>query len=101
MKLKGLSARLYNITFHTHTVSGIVISFALYVIFFAGAFTLFKDEFYQWENPAARHSLAKAVDYDEILRKLKKLNPSFDLSEDITIRTETAEKPLVHVYGHT
>ena len=100
MKLKGLSSRLYNITFHTHTVSGIVISFALYVIFFAGAFTLFKDEFYQWENPAARQSRAKAVDYDEILGKLKKLNPSFDLSEDITIRTETVEKPLVHVYGH-
>jgi uncharacterized iron-regulated membrane protein len=100
MKLKGLSARLYNITFHTHTISGIVISFALYVIFFAGAFTLFKDEFYQWENPAARQSQAKAVNYDEILQKLKKLNPSFDLSEDITIRTETAKKPLVHVYGH-
>jgi uncharacterized iron-regulated membrane protein len=100
MKLKGLSAKLYNITFHTHTVSGIVISFALYVIFFAGAFTLFKDEFYQWENPAARQSRSKAIDYDEILLELKKHNPTFDLSEDITIRTETVKKPLVHVYGH-
>jgi len=100
MKLKGLSARLYNITFHTHTVSGIVISFALYVIFFAGAFTLFKDEFYQWENPAAREHLSASVDYDDILEKLKKTTPQFDLSEDITIRTETAERPLVYVYGH-
>ncbi|SEI38509.1 Uncharacterized iron-regulated membrane protein [Dyadobacter koreensis] len=100
MKLKGLSVRLYNITFHIHTVSGIVISFALYVIFFAGAFTLFKDEFYQWENPASRQSLGKAIDYDEILYKIKQLNPSFDLSEDITIRTETTQAPLVQIYGH-
>ncbi|MCF0075489.1 PepSY domain-containing protein [Dyadobacter sp. CY261] len=100
MKLKGLSPRLYNITFNTHTVSGIVISFALYVIFFAGAFTLFKDEFYQWENPAARQTLVHPVDYDQMLSSLKKSNPRFDFSEDITIVTESAERPLVKIYGH-
>jgi len=100
MKLKGLSNRLYNITFHTHTVSGIVISFALYVIFFAGAFTLFKDEFYQWENPQARQIAEKPVDYDALLATIKKNKPSFDLSEDITIRTPSKEKPLVNIYGH-
>ena len=31
--------RIYNILFHTHTVSGIVISVALYVIFFTGSFS--------------------------------------------------------------
>ncbi|WAC13035.1 PepSY-associated TM helix domain-containing protein [Dyadobacter pollutisoli] len=100
MKLKGLSPRLYNITFNTHTISGIVISFALYVIFFAGAFTLFKDEFYQWENPAARHTLLQPVNYDQMLSSLKKSTPQFDLSEDITIVTESIERPLVKVYGH-
>lgn len=100
MKLKGLSNRLYNITFHTHTVSGIVISFALYVIFFAGAFTLFKGEFYQWENPKARQATVRAIDYDEVLRRLKLVKPDFDLSEDITIRTASMERPLVNVYGH-
>lgn len=99
-KLKGLSPRLYNITFNTHTVSGIVISFGLYVIFFAGAFSLFKDEFYQWENPAARQTLLYPVDYDQMLTSLKKSIPRFDLSEDITIVTESAERPLVKVYGH-
>jgi len=48
MKLKALQPRLYNILFHTHTVSGIVISFALFVIFYAGAFSLFRDELYRW-----------------------------------------------------
>lgn len=100
MKLKGLSNRLYNVTFHTHTVSGIVISFALYVIFFAGALTLFKDEFYQWENPKARLPITHAVDYDQMLADLKKEVPPFDFSEDITIRTETEERPLVNIYGH-
>lgn len=100
MKLKGLSARLYNITFHTHTVSGIVISFALYVIFFAGAFSLFKDEFYQWENPASRQAMAKSVDYNAVLKALKKMNPRFNLSDDITIRTESAARPVLNIYGH-
>ena len=31
MKLKGLGNRAYNVLFHTHTVTGIVISFALFV----------------------------------------------------------------------
>lgn len=100
MKLKGLPPRLYNITFSTHTVSGIVISFALYVIFFTGAFTLFKDEFYQWENPLARQKLATPVDYDQVLLKLKTEEPRFDLSEDISIVSESEERPLVKVYGH-
>ena len=100
MKLKGLSNRLYNITFHTHTVSGIVISFALYVIFFAGAFTLFKGEFYQWENPQARQAITKPVDYDALLATLKKNKPQFDLSEDITIGIPSKEKPQMFIYGH-
>jgi uncharacterized iron-regulated membrane protein len=100
MKLKGLNPWLYNITFSTHTVSGIVISFALYVIFFAGAFTIFKDEFYQWENPATRGRSFPAVDYDQILTDLKKTTPRFDFSEDITIVTESKERPLVNIYGH-
>ncbi|MCF0055238.1 PepSY domain-containing protein [Dyadobacter sp. CY356] len=100
MKLKGLSPGLYNITFNIHTVSGIVISFALYIIFFAGAFTLFKDEFYQWENPSARQKVPGRVDYDQVLTSIKKSEAAFDLSEDITIVTESAQRPLVKIYGH-
>ncbi|MEC7263133.1 MAG: PepSY-associated TM helix domain-containing protein [Bacteroidota bacterium] len=42
--------RIYNILFHTHTVSGIVISVALYVIFFAGSFSFFRDEIASWQR---------------------------------------------------
>lgn len=45
-----MSKRIYNILFHTHTVSGIVISVALYVIFFAGSFSFFRDEIVNWER---------------------------------------------------
>ena len=42
--------RNYNIYFHTHTVSGIVISVVLFVIFFAGSFSFFKEEISNWER---------------------------------------------------
>ncbi len=45
-----MGQRTYNILFHTHTVSGIVISVALYVIFFAGSFSFFRDEIANWER---------------------------------------------------
>jgi len=99
MKLKGLGNRAYNIMFHTHTVSGIVISFALYVIFFAGAFTLFKDEFYQWENPEARIPLVKVIDYDAVLHQIKKQNPYFKLDKDIFVLMPSKENPLVTLGG--
>ncbi|WP_111309913.1 PepSY-associated TM helix domain-containing protein [Confluentibacter sediminis] len=45
-----MNNRIYNILFHTHTVSGIVISVVLYVIFFAGSFSFFRDEIVNWER---------------------------------------------------
>ena len=42
--------RSYNILFHTHTVSGIVISVVLYIIFFAGSFSFFRDEIVNWQR---------------------------------------------------
>ncbi|MEN7548792.1 PepSY-associated TM helix domain-containing protein [Rapidithrix thailandica] len=45
-----MSNRVFNILFHTHTISGIVISAVLYVIFFAGSFSFFRDEIISWER---------------------------------------------------
>ncbi|GGF74802.1 PepSY-associated TM helix domain-containing protein [Wenyingzhuangia marina] len=42
--------RKHNILFHTHTVSGIVISVVLYIIFFAGSFSFFRDDIINWER---------------------------------------------------
>ncbi|MBE9463390.1 PepSY-associated TM helix domain-containing protein [Dyadobacter subterraneus] len=99
MKLKGLGNRAYNIMFHTHTVSGIVISFALYVIFFAGAFTLFKDEFYQWENPKARVPLVSDIDYDNVFRQIKRKNPYFETDKDLYVAIPSKENPLINIRG--
>lgn len=63
-KLKGLGKKNYNVLFHTHTVAGIVISFALFVIFYAGAFSLFRHEIAQWENPDMRQEVIEDFDYD-------------------------------------
>jgi uncharacterized iron-regulated membrane protein len=45
-----MNNRNYNIYFHTHTVSGIVISVVLFVIFFAGSFSFFRAEINSWER---------------------------------------------------
>lgn len=45
-----MSKRIYNVLFHTHTISGIVISVGLYVIFFTGSFSFFRDEIIAWER---------------------------------------------------
>lgn len=42
--------RKYNILFDLHTVSGIILSVLLYVIFFAGSFSFFRDEIVNWER---------------------------------------------------
>lgn len=45
-----MNIRNYNIYFHTHTISGIIICALLYVIFFAGSFSFFKDEISAWQG---------------------------------------------------
>lgn len=66
-----MSNRNYNVFFNTHTVSGIVISVALYVIFFTGSFALFKDEIEAWEDGKHSQNIAREhIDYDFLLQKL-------------------------------
>ena len=63
--------RTYNILFHTHTVSGIVISVVLYVIFFAGSFSFFKDEIVNWErNHTVEYTDDIILDFDKTLDSL-------------------------------
>ncbi|MCV9386126.1 PepSY-associated TM helix domain-containing protein [Reichenbachiella ulvae] len=55
--------RKYNVLFHLHTISGIVISALLFVIFFAGSFSFFRDEIVNWQKG---HTVAQteAIDMD-------------------------------------
>jgi len=61
--------RKYNIYFHTHTVSGIIICALLYVIFFAGSFSFFKEEISAWQKNTSyvksRKTLTK--DFDRVI----------------------------------
>lgn len=66
-----MSKRIYNVLFHLHTVSGIVISVALYVIFFAGSFSFFRDEIANWErNHAVENTENISMNLDVALDSL-------------------------------
>tara|TARA_R110002049_G_scaffold116110_1_gene268478 strand:+ start:42050 stop:43606 length:1557 start_codon:yes stop_codon:yes gene_type:complete len=83
--------RTYNILFHTHTVSGIVISVVLYVIFFAGSFSFFRDEIINWErNESVEITDAIQLDFDTALDTL---NSQYNLyGRDIEIRKTHQEQ---------
>lgn len=66
-----MNIRNYNIFFHLHTVSGIVISVVLYVIFFTGSFSFFRDEIVNWERGHTVEVLDEiTVDADSVLKNL-------------------------------
>ena len=68
-----MNNRHYNIYFHTHTVSGIVISVVLFVIFFAGSFSFFRDEIINWERSESTAITREIqLDYNKALENLDK-----------------------------
>lgn len=65
--------RIYNILFHTHTISGIIISAALYVIFFTGSISFLRDEINAWErNQPIAEDYFKTIDFDRALEEMTK-----------------------------
>lgn len=66
-----MSKRNYNVFFNTHTVSGIIISIGLFVIFFAGAFTLFWENINHWEANEPSHHHAGIIDYERVLEQVE------------------------------
>lgn len=66
-----MSKRDYNVFFNTHTVSGIIISIGLSVIFLAGAFALFMDNINHWEANEPSEHAELTVDYDRLLHHLE------------------------------
>ncbi len=68
--------RKYNIFFHTHTISGIIICALLYVIFFAGSFAFFKDDIAAWQKNTSYIANKKTTikDFNLIIDSLSKLH---------------------------
>ncbi|MEM9858421.1 MAG: PepSY-associated TM helix domain-containing protein [Bacteroidota bacterium] len=98
-KLRGLGTRTYNALFHTHTVAGIVISFALFVIFYAGAYSFFRHEVEQWENTDMRQPVPESFNYDLALKKVDSVYGGLNYHQNTTIRVPNSESPLMYVYG--
>lgn len=98
MKLKGLGKRAYNVMFHTHTVAGIVISFGLFVIFYAGAFSLFRHQVIQWENTDMRQPLVEDFDMDAALLKVDSVY-GLNYSQRTNLRFPTEDSPVFKVFG--
>jgi len=68
-----MNNRNYNIYFHTHTISGIIISAILFVIFFAGSFAFFKSEISNWQkNVSNPVSSRYELDFNTITDSLHK-----------------------------
>ena len=84
----------YNIFFDLHTVSGIVISVLLYVIFFAGSFSFFRDEIVNWERNEAV-TVRKAIDAnaDVLLDSVAKNYALF--GRDITLRRNYDDRSVM------
>jgi uncharacterized iron-regulated membrane protein len=65
--------RKYNIYFNTHTISGIIICAVLYVMFFAGSFSFFKDDIASWQKNESYYRAAPLQkDFNYVLDSLSK-----------------------------
>jgi uncharacterized iron-regulated membrane protein len=66
-----MNLRRYNIYFHTHTISGIIICALLFVIFFAGSYSFFKKEISAWQsNTSYREHQHQPIVYTNLLDSL-------------------------------
>lgn len=80
-----MEKRIYNIIFDLHTVTGIIISVALYVIFFAGTISFLRDEIIAWEkNAPVRDNYFENADFDSVISHLSKKDTLY--SRDISFR---------------
>lgn len=97
-----MNKRNYNVFFHLHTVSGIVISVGLYIIFFAGAFTLFEHAIHHWEAGKYEENhhavVTKPFDYDRLFAVLKK--EGYDLyGRNVNLTLEGEQEQGISISG--
>ncbi|WP_335964872.1 PepSY-associated TM helix domain-containing protein [Galbibacter sp. PAP.153] len=88
-----MTNRVYNILFHTHTISGIVISALLYVIFFTGSISFLRDEINAWErNEPIQEHYFRSIDFDTAIDKLDSEEKLY--SKDVTFSHRYYEKRI-------
>ncbi|MEC4113351.1 PepSY-associated TM helix domain-containing protein [Myroides pelagicus] len=66
-----MNVKNYNRYFHLHTISGIIITVILYIFFFAGSFSFFKNEIDSWQqNTPKKDYTAQTINYNQIIDSL-------------------------------
>ncbi|MEM7109719.1 MAG: PepSY-associated TM helix domain-containing protein, partial [Bacteroidota bacterium] len=98
MRLKGPGKRTFNVLFHIHTVSGIVISFALFVIFYAGAWALFRHDLATWENPYLRQKINPGFSYEKAIALVDSIY-DFDRYQGVSFELPKRSMPYFRVTG--
>jgi len=85
-----------SIFFSLHTTTGMLVSLLLFIIFFAGAFTLFKDDIQLWQEHRKVENIdSNQVSFDSILNQLDKSHSLY--GRDITMRFRK-RNPYIYVY---
>ncbi len=93
------SKRIYNVFFNLHTVSGIVVSVALYIIFLAGAFSLFKEDIKDWEYKSVEKPISRwEIDYDRVLHNL---DEKYDIKgRDLQVNLGSSDNKIKVYFGN-
>lgn len=97
-----MNNRNYNVFFHLHTISGITITVGLFIIFFGGAFALFRQEIGEWETGKYEQAnfvavKSEKVDYNRIMDSVKQHVPSL-YGRNIYVYSEgTSAKQSVYI----
>jgi uncharacterized iron-regulated membrane protein len=84
--------RKYNVYFNTHTISGIIICSILYVIFFAGSFSFFKDDITAWQKNDSNlsHNTAVSRDFNYLIDSLSKKHKLKGRDFDFTLQRHSS-----------
>ncbi|MEM6287415.1 MAG: PepSY-associated TM helix domain-containing protein [Bacteroidota bacterium] len=87
-KEKLVGPRAFKLLWDSHSVTGIVIGLGLFVIFYAGAFALYRGELHAWADPAMRIA-EERVTLDQAVAPLLEARPpapGTDLFANVQIR---------------
>ncbi|MDI3261606.1 MAG: PepSY-associated TM helix domain-containing protein [Fulvimonas sp.] len=82
-----------------HSWTGLLAGFALFIAFYAGAFTVFREDIAHWQNPPWRTTASGPASTDMLVRKLHETHPELD---DFGIVLPPALPPYAYwrVEGH-
>jgi uncharacterized iron-regulated membrane protein len=96
---KLVGPRAFKLLWDSHSVVGVVIGLALFVIFYAGAFALYRGELHVWADPLLR-SAQPELTMDEVVAPLFAQAPPAP-GTDVTVNWEIRERSYYYVRYQT